>query len=130
MNDSHTRCERPWGHFDTFIENERCTVKILTVQKGEALSLQRHKKRDQLYIILDPIQIHYGPTQAELTIVDAVPYQTFYFPRGMLHRAVNNTENQVARYLEIATGKYDEEDIERLDDRYGRHIPCRAGSSQ
>ena len=37
--------ERPWGHFDQFATNEPVTVKIITVEPGHRLSLQRHHLR-------------------------------------------------------------------------------------
>lgn len=111
---------RPWGSFWTFVQNQKCTVKVISVTKGECLSLQRHKLRDQLYVIIDPIRIQYGLSIESLVTVDAVPFQEFFFVRGMLHRAINNTDKAEARYLEIAFGKYKESDIERLVDKYNR----------
>lgn len=119
MNKPIDRESRPWGHMDIYAMNEKCTVKMLTVKPGQSLSLQRHKLRDQLYVILDPIQIHSGPTPTEIRVIDAIPGMAFWFERGHIHRAVN-TGSQSARYLEVAYGIYKEKDIERLEDQYGR----------
>ena len=39
------RDERPWGAFERFTLNEPSTVKIITVNAGQTLSLQRHEHR-------------------------------------------------------------------------------------
>jgi mannose-6-phosphate isomerase-like protein (cupin superfamily) len=44
---------RPWGNFRQYTLNEPSTVKIITVAAGEALSLQRHEHRDELWVVLD-----------------------------------------------------------------------------
>lgn len=38
--------ERPWGNFERFTHNEISTVKILTVNPNEELSLQYHHNRE------------------------------------------------------------------------------------
>jgi len=53
--------ERPWGGFIKFIDNKPCTVKILQIKKGEALSLQSHKLRDEFwYLISGKISLTIG----------------------------------------------------------------------
>ena len=50
--------ERPWGHFQQFVSNEQVTVKIITVQPGHRLSLQRHDHRGEMWQVLDvPIDV-------------------------------------------------------------------------
>ncbi len=36
---------RPWEKFEKFVENEKCTIKILNVNPNSKTSLQMHKKR-------------------------------------------------------------------------------------
>lgn len=45
--------KKPWGYFETFSINEKCTVKLITLNSGGRLSLQIHKRRDELWIALD-----------------------------------------------------------------------------
>jgi len=113
------REDRPWGYFYVFAENKKCTVKILKVAKGECLSLQRHKNRDQLYYIIDKLTI-VSEVGGNIVPIEAEPESFFLFKAGELHRAMNNTEKEFARYLEISVGDYDENDIERIEDKYGR----------
>jgi len=46
--------DKPWGSFDQYALNTQCTVKILTCNPGQQLSLQRHRHRDELWVALDP----------------------------------------------------------------------------
>jgi mannose-6-phosphate isomerase len=105
---------RPWGRFRRYTHGEESTVKLITVDAGQELSLQRHQHRDELWIVLDPgLRVRLGDE-----VVEAVPGDEFFIPRGTLHR-VSGGETP-ARFVEVAFGRFDEQDIERVDDRYGR----------
>lgn len=106
--------ERPWGGFRQFVHNAQCTVKILTVADGQILSLQSHRQRDELWVVLDEglkVEID-GESHV------AHPGDEFVIPRGARHR-VGSVEG-TGRILEISFGDFDEDDIERYEDVYGR----------
>ena len=44
---------RPWGSFKQYACNEKCSVKIITVNPNQMLSSQAHKKRDEMLVVLD-----------------------------------------------------------------------------
>lgn len=106
---------RPWGTFRQFIQNTPVTVKIITVKKGEAFSLQYHHKRVEFWKILS------GTPQVTIgdTTVLAKKDDEFLIPITMQHR-VSALENDV-EFLEIAAGGFDENDIVRIEDKYGRN---------
>ncbi len=106
--------ERPWGKFEQFTLNEISTVKIITVNKGEAFSLQKHTQRSEFWkIISGDGFITHGETK------EAVEVGKLYaLPLGTLHRM--EAINAPLVFLEIALGEFDEKDIERLSDNYGR----------
>jgi mannose-6-phosphate isomerase len=105
---------RPWGRFRRYTHGEESTVKLITVDAGQELSLQRHEHRDELWIVLDPgLRVRLGDE-----VIDADPGDEFFIPRGTLHRASGG--ERPARFVEVAFGRFDEQDIERFDDRYGR----------
>lgn len=107
--------ERPWGRFQQFVSNEPVTVKVITVQPGHRLSLQRHHDRDEMWQLLDgTLEVQIGEQTWTVARDDRV-----WAPRGELHR-MSNTGAVEARVLEIAFGAFDESDIERLDDDYAR----------
>lgn len=105
---------RPWGGFERFTLNEATTVKIVTVKPGEAISLQTHKNRDEFWRVI------FGSGVITLNDTDhpAKAGDNFFSPRGTKHRVAASPEG--LSFLEIAFGTFDEADIHRLEDRYGR----------
>jgi mannose-6-phosphate isomerase len=108
-------CRRPWGAFQQFATNEPVTVKIITVEPGHRLSLQRHEHRGELWQILD-VPIH---VEVDGRAWSAEVGEQIWVPRGAVHRMANHGE-RAGRLLEIAFGHFDEDDIERLQDDYSR----------
>ena len=107
--------ERPWGKFQQFVSNEQVTVKIITVDPGHRLSLQRHEHRGEMWQVLDvPIDITVNDKQWQ-----AQPGEMIWVPWGATHR-MGNSGTRPARLLEVAFGHFDEADIERLEDDYAR----------
>lgn len=106
--------ERPWGKFEQFTHNEISTVKILTVKPGEQLSLQYHHHREEFWRVLsgDPIVL-VGDKE-----VTAKAGDEFFIKQGDHHRLMGG--EQEAQVMEIAFGDFDENDIVRLEDNYGR----------
>ena len=45
--------DKPWGSSTSTVLNTPCTVKILTCNPGQKLSLQRHRQRNELWVALD-----------------------------------------------------------------------------
>lgn len=105
---------RPWGKFELFTHNEISTVKILTVKTGEKLSLQYHHHRSEFWRVLsgDPIVL-VGDIE-----VQAKKGDEFEIKQGDHHRLMGGTKE--AEVLEIAFGNFDENDIVRVEDSYGR----------
>ena len=105
---------RPWGSFERFTKDVPSTVKIITVHHGQALSLQYHEHRQEFLHVLqgNPI-ITIGDKE-----IKAVPGNEFFIDKRIKHRVAATTSNAV--FLEISLGRFDENDIIRLDDRYGR----------
>jgi mannose-6-phosphate isomerase len=107
--------ERPWGAFEQYTHNASTTVKVLKVEAGNRLSLQRHADRDELWIVLDSeVVVEVGETVEKVGVGEKV-----WIPRGTAHR-LENRGALAARVLEIAFGDFDEADIERLADDYAR----------
>jgi mannose-6-phosphate isomerase-like protein (cupin superfamily) len=108
------REKRPWGEFVKFEENSPCTVKIITVNRGQEFSLQSHKSRDEFWHIL--------AGEGTATIGDKrteiVKGEEYFVPRETLHRILAGNSDVVI--LEISYGVFDEGDITRVKDDYGR----------
>lgn len=106
--------KRPWGSFKRFIHNIPATVKILKVLPKEELSLQSHNKRSEFWKVIKGsgfIQIN-----DELRKVNENDEQLI--PQGMKHRIIASGEG--IEIMEIGFGDFDEDDIIRYEDKYGR----------
>jgi mannose-1-phosphate guanylyltransferase/mannose-6-phosphate isomerase len=114
---SRLHVEKPWGSFDQYALNEACTVKILTCAPGKKLSLQKHSKRDELWIALDEGAF----IELDGRIIWPAKGEEIWLPCGSTHRlACPGEALGPVRVLEISFGHFDEEDIERIQDDYGR----------
>jgi mannose-6-phosphate isomerase-like protein (cupin superfamily) len=108
--------QKPWGHSELIFKNEgegRVTTKILTVDPHSRLSLQKHKVRSEYWFVMN------GNAEVDVgggTVVLG-PGETIRIPRGTAHRLGTNKGTRV---LEVSMGDFDEADIIRLEDDYGR----------
>jgi mannose-1-phosphate guanylyltransferase/mannose-6-phosphate isomerase len=112
----HRKVYRPWGNYDSIDFGERFQVKRIVVKPGAALSLQKHHKRAEHWIVVSGV--------AEVTCDDRVfdlhENESTYIPLGSVHRLRNNGTEPV-ELIEVQSGSYlGEDDIVRLEDVYGR----------
>ncbi len=109
-----SQVERPWGGFRQFTRNSLSTVKIITVNPNEQLSLQSHTKREEFWRVVG------GGGTIEINGMKYIASkdQEYSVPLGAKHRMSASLDGMVV--LEIAVGEFDEEDITRYEDKYGR----------
>jgi len=114
LENARQHVDKPWGGFDRYTLNQPSTVKILTIAPQQALSLQTHEQRDELWVVIE------GELEIQVadTVHVATPGQEFFIPRRALHRLT--TGAQPVRVLEISLGEFDEQDVTRHEDRYDR----------
>jgi mannose-6-phosphate isomerase len=105
---------RPWGKFEQFTDNEISTVKILTVIPNKKLSLQSHHHREELWIALD----NYAIVEIDGVVKHLKKGEQVFIPQKTKHRLMS--ENNTAEILEISFGQFDENDIVRYEDDFGR----------
>lgn len=112
----HRAVERPWGSYTVLEEGADHKVKRLEVRPRGRLSYQRHERRAEHWfvvtgsaeVVLDGRVLHLGAGGA----VD--------IPAGSAHRVANIGDSPLV-FVEVQVGEYfGEDDIERLDDDYGR----------
>ena len=106
--------ERPWGKFRQFTHNSLSTVKIHRMNGGGKTSLQSHAKRSEFWHIISGsgiIQIG----DKKYNVVEGDEYSVAI---GVKHRWIAGSSGMVL--LEVAIGDFDEEDITRYEDEYGR----------
>jgi mannose-6-phosphate isomerase-like protein (cupin superfamily) len=106
--------DRPWGQFEQFCLNEKCTTKIISVNPNAKLSLQYHKNRDEFWRVI------FGEGIIVLGDKEHIAKEgdEFFIPRGTLHRI--KTGDGHMKMLEISFGHFDENDIVRIEDLYKR----------
>ena len=109
---------RPWGTFEILAKGPGFWVKKLTVQPGGRTSLQRHHHRSELFSCLAGTGIFYKDEGS----FAVVPGAEITVPVCTLHRIECPKEaSGPLVLLEIARGAVlAEDDIERLEDDYGR----------
>jgi mannose-1-phosphate guanylyltransferase len=104
----------PWGNEEQFTLNEASTVKILRINSGAECSLQYHNKRREFWKVLTgQVWAIVGDKTVEMATGDEIE-----IPIGVKHRLKHKDGN--AQVLEISFGDFDEKDIVRLEDDYGR----------
>ena len=111
---SYQKDIRPWGQFERFTLNEKSTVKLITVLPDQELSLQSHEHRDEFWRIVSGSGLAtVGDSEKPVATGDEV-----FVLRGSKHRVSGGPQG--LQFLEIALGDFDEGDITRFEDRYGR----------
>jgi mannose-1-phosphate guanylyltransferase len=105
---------RPWGKEEIFTTNEQSTVKILTINPRSRCSLQFHHHRSEFWKVIE------GSLRVQIRdeIKNANLGDEFTIPAETNHRMIGT--DAPAKILEISTGIFDENDIVRLEDDYGR----------
>jgi mannose-6-phosphate isomerase-like protein (cupin superfamily) len=113
------RDTRPWGTWEVVATGDGHVVKRITVLSGARLSLQRHRHRAEHWVMVTG--------NAHVTLDE----QTFpcatgehvHIPCGAVHRIANPGAGPLV-FIEVQQGGLlDEDDIERLEDDFGRVAP-------
>lgn len=113
---SHKVVNRPWGTYQTVDSGPGFQVKRITVKPGAKLSLQKHAKRAEHWVVVNGM--------ARVTRDDEIlmlgTNMSTYIPLGAVHR-LENPGTEPLELIEVQSGSYlGEDDIVRLRDDYGR----------
>lgn len=113
---THRKVARPWGWYDTVDAGERFQVKRIGVKPGASLSLQKHHHRAEHWVVVrGTAEVTRGSETYLLS-----ENQSTYIPIGEVHR-LHNPGKMELEMIEVQSGAYlGEDDIVRLEDRYGR----------
>jgi len=107
--------ERAWGSFSVLLDEEGVKVKKIVVKSGQRLSLQLHKKRKELWYVIDGFgTMQIANDQFNIESGDKVTINKYE-----VHRVRNSGLIDLV-LIEIQTGDCQEDDIIRLEDDYGR----------
>ena len=110
------KVEKPWGHELIWAVTDRYVGKVLHIKKGEQLSLQYHRQKDETVMVWSGRMrfVHFSegqpPQQSDLG-----PGEAFHVTPGLRHRMIALEDCDV---FEVSTTELD--DVVRLEDSYGR----------
>ncbi|MBM4274948.1 MAG: mannose-1-phosphate guanylyltransferase/mannose-6-phosphate isomerase [Deltaproteobacteria bacterium] len=112
----HLTVERPWGHYTVLNSGPGYQVKRIVVNPGKRLSLQLHRRRAEHWVVVQ------GTARVTIgrEIKDVAADESVFIPLETPHR-LENPGPEPLWIIEVQTGSYlGEDDIERLDDDFGR----------
>ena len=108
---------RPWGFYKTTVLNEYFQSKIIHLNPTASLSLQKHNRREEYWIIVHGE----GIAMLEDSIKHVSGGTTLFIPKGCKHRLINTSDHASLVLTEVQLGDYfGEDDIIRFEDKYGR----------
>lgn len=112
--------QKPWGQELVFAAIENSYVgKLITLNAGESVSLQRHEnKHESIFILAGTADFELGDAAEHLDNHSLRRNDCVHIPAGVIHRITATSQLQ---FVEVSTAFPGwSEDVERLDDRYGR----------
>ncbi len=110
------RENRPWGFFENLLEEKNYKVKKLVIFPNEKISFQYHKFREERWFVTKGS----GKVFIENKVFSCKKGSSFEIKKKEKHSIENNGQSFL-EIIEIQTGlKLAEEDIVRLQDKYGR----------
>lgn len=114
---SGERVAKPWGWYQVLAEGEGYLVKLLHLEPGQQLSLQRHRHREERWVVA------YGDALVESEGLSSTTGRgaLVAIHPGATHRLSAFGDGIPLEVIEVQLGDdLREDDIERIEDRYGR----------
>ncbi len=108
---------RPWGSCEEMERSDRFAVNRIVIHPSAKISKQKHLHRAEHWVVVKGTALVTRGDEQFILKED----QSTYIPLGTVHR-LENPGRIPLELVEIQSGSYlGEDDIERLDDAYGRH---------
>lgn len=118
QNWRYEKTNRVWGHYINLYKNSKSEVKVkkLVLDPGQAISMQRHFKRSELWFVESGVGlIQTRENDRNVDVVDLRPHDYFRIEVNSWHKLTNTHDKDPLVIVEIQYGEYcDESDIERL----------------
>jgi mannose-6-phosphate isomerase-like protein (cupin superfamily) len=114
--DAGRRVDKPWGHELIWAHTDRYVGKILVIEAGRRLSLQRHLVKDEsIYVAAGRLRLYLEDDEGTVCVEELGPGDCRRVPTGRIHRyeAIERSE-----LIEVSTPELD--DVVRLEDDFGR----------
>jgi mannose-6-phosphate isomerase len=110
------RVDKPWGHELIWTHTDHYVGKLIVIDAGRRLSLQKHLEKDEsILVISGRLRLHLEADNGAIEVIELGPGDHRRVPVGRIHRfeAIERTE-----LVEVSTPQLD--DVIRLEDDYGR----------
>ena len=110
------RVDKPWGHELIWAHTEQYVGKVLVIEAGQRLSLQRHLIKDESILVTSGrLRLYLEDDDGVVQTEELVAGDHRHVPTGRIHRyeAIERTE-----LMEVSTPELD--DVVRLEDDFGR----------
>ncbi len=110
------RVDKPWGHELIWAHTDRYVGKILVIEAGKRLSLQRHEIKDESILVTSGrLRLYLEDDDGTVQVEELVSGDHRHVRTGRIHRyeAIERTE-----LMEVSTPELD--DVVRLEDDFGR----------
>ena len=110
------RVPKPWGHELIWAHTDRYVGKVLVIETGRRLSLQRHEVKDEsIFVVSGRLRLHLEDDDGVVRVRELGPGEHRHVPTGRIHRyeAIERCE-----LMEVSTPELD--DVVRLEDDFGR----------
>jgi mannose-1-phosphate guanylyltransferase len=116
LSEFHQTVHRPWGTYTVLEEGRGYKIKRIVVYPGKRLSLQKHNRRSEHWVVVDG--------SAKVTVGNQTKTvnknESTYIPIGELHR-LENADARDLSIIETQVGEYlGEDDIIRVEDDFKR----------
>jgi mannose-6-phosphate isomerase-like protein (cupin superfamily) len=114
--DTGRRVDKPWGHELIWAHTDRYVGKILVIETGKRLSLQRHLVKDESILVsAGRLRLALEDDEGTVVVEELGPGEHRRVPTGRIHRyeAVER-----CTLIEVSTPELD--DVVRLEDDFGR----------
>ena len=113
----HREVHRPWGSYESIdCVDGHYQVKKIIVKVGAKLSVQKHKYRSEHWVVVSGT----AKVQRNDDFYVLNSDESIFLPVGSVH-SLENIGNDELILIEVQLGEYlGEDDIERLEDIYGR----------
>ena len=115
MTEPLKRVEKPWGYELWWAQTDRYVGKIIHVNKGHALSLQFHERKDETIMVWSGKILFERQEGDQLVAQELGPGDVVHVAPPTVHRMTAIEESEV---FEVSTPETN--DVVRLEDRYGR----------
>ena len=110
------RVDKPWGHELIWALTDRYCGKLLVIETGRRLSLQRHAVKDESILVLSGrLRLFLEDDEGTVREEELGPGEHRRVATGRIHRYESIERCEL---VEISTPELD--DVERLEDDFGR----------